>query len=423
MVLGEEDIRHMLKDNWLSFQKNIPEIGFDIAGEELIGRSIFAVDGAEWKYLRKTASHLFSTNAIKHQMEQVFVSEGHAFVEILRAAAVSGETIDLQNVIQCLTFDAICEIAFGICPGALDAAARGETLPFLEAFDGGQRVLAERTGMPNFVWQVQRWLRIGQEGDMVRYTRLVREYVQSIIDQRKHEETEGFEDTRKDLLTLFISHGRKSGQQDFLSNAYLQDVILNFMVAGRDTTASTLINLFRLLAANPEEERRLINELASVPATHSGLNSANFLDAAINETLRIYPPVPEMLRIAVKDLVLPSGIQIRKRDFCMVPMLGLGRSPKLWLNPETFSPSRWLDSDGRLLKLISEDQYKIPIFWAGPRICLGKDMARFESKVIARLVLEELRIRPEKHDEAFMNMPVLFYKGGVPTRVELARTD
>ena len=73
---------------------------------------------------------------------------------------------------------------------------------------------------------------------------------------------------------------------------------------------------------------------------------------------------------------------------------------------------------GEMSSLIKE-QYTLPAFWAGPRLCLGKDMARFEAKVVAHVLLVEagLTINVQPVEEVFNNAPVIFYKGGVMATV------
>ena len=67
---------------------------------------------------------MFSVRALKDKMQKVFVLHGSEFVETLQKLKVSGETFDLQNLLQCLTFDIICDIAFGVSAGTAAPAAQ-----------------------------------------------------------------------------------------------------------------------------------------------------------------------------------------------------------------------------------------------------------------------------------------------------------
>ena len=115
------------------------------------------------------------------------------------------------------------------------------------------------------------------------------------------------------------------------------------MIAGRDTTGCTLTNLFRLLGENPDEEKQLIAELLPLQPNFDDLIRAPFADACFNEAVRLFAPVGTDLRVAVRDLTLPSGIRARKNDAILIPLYSIGRNPKEWDNPEAFFPRRWLE--------------------------------------------------------------------------------
>ena len=137
----------------------------------------------------------------------------------------------------------------------------------------------------------------------------------------------------------------------------------------------------------------------------------------------MYPPVANDFRIAEFDDVLPgSGYQIKKGQIMFISNIAIGRDPKLWSNPDEFHPERWIrrDEDGKLLRIRRVDEYVHPVFWAGSRLCLGKDMARFEAKLLSMLLLRRFRLETLPHSEKFVSGPVIFYEDGCPMRVRHA---
>jgi hypothetical protein len=98
---------------------------------------------------------------------------------------------------------------------------------------------------------------------------------------------------------------------------FIRDMALNFILAGRDTTACTLTFLFYLLAQNPQHEAKVVEEIR---ATHPGdsvpdyesVKNLSYMNACINETLRLYPPVPVDPKQTLEDDVLPNGIVVPK---------------------------------------------------------------------------------------------------------------
>lgn len=106
---------------------------------------------------------------------------------------------------------------------------------------------------------------------------------------------------------------------------------------------------------------------------YDSLNDARHLNACITETLRLNPPVGVDARVCVKDDQLPSGVKVKAGTVAFAPIYAIGRNPKYFENPDSFQPERWLGDDG---SVDFPSEYKMPIFWGGPRICLGKDAAR-----------------------------------------------
>lgn len=144
----------------------------------------------------------------------------------------------------------------------------------------------------------------------------------------------------------------------------LRDFVLNFMcvseppsffyktlissssIAGRDTTAQTLCWLFYNISQNPRVEAKLREEIAqnftpSTPIDFETVKNLKYLKAAIDETLRLYPPVPLDMKMAVNDDVLPSGHRIPAGTAVNWAAWPMGRTWRLWDKPHEFYPERW----------------------------------------------------------------------------------
>ena len=258
-IYDRADIEHVLKDNWRNFTKNVDgHLGFLDYFGEVLGRGIFAVDwdDGEWQAHRKTASYMFSNAALTSKMESSFNKHAETLVKLLGKKADSGtQQFNFQEAMQALTFDSICDIAFGIDPGALEASLlHNERIDFLVRFDRLQQNLTNRFMMPGPVWQFLRKMRWSFEGTVESDAKELRAYVQRIIDARKVDPNAA---SRGDLLSLYIDTANKSADKSHLKNDdYLSDMILNFAIAGRDTTSCTLTNLFLELAMDAQAAKR-----------------------------------------------------------------------------------------------------------------------------------------------------------------------
>ena len=307
-------------------------------------------------------------------------------------------------------------------------------------------------------------LGVGKEGALPGHVRGMAAFIKNITDERRKEMAAdaGGQCARGDLLSLFIKHANEKGKAHMLTDEYLRDMIINFMIAGRDTTSCLLTNLFKNLATNPGAEERLLREVSCAldgaahqgdAASSSGSSSSSssdakaaeaifdaatkrmpFADACVNETLRMYPPVGNDARFAVSKDVLPGPdkLEVLPDMMMMIPLFAIGRNPDNFKDPDAFLPGRWNEEEPAAAAAAPSSaslkptkpihrthEYKMPIFWGGPRLCLGKDMARLEAKIVAAVLLTQYEIRPLPNlpDDDFVNGPVIFHKGGLPCRI------
>jgi len=406
----EADRRYILKDNWHNYQKNYnSKLGFKPVFAELLGDGIFNVDGDEWLVHRKIASKLFTGKNMSNIMSTSFQKHG----EILRDALLSTkQEFDIQSMLQALVFDAFCEIALGESPNSFEKSLRGEKDAFLVAFDTAQNVTTERFYNPPIIREFKKFFSLGVEKEYHASLQIIDNFVENIIQARlcKKESTEF-----TDMLGLYIAEAKAKGKEkEILNLGYLRDMVINILIAGRDTTAFTLTNMIALLAENPQVEEQFVKEatarVGSPDFLSQRVNTFQLGDAVFYEALRMYPSVANDLRFCQEDDVLPSGIHIPKGTLVFINNQACGRNPLYSKSPDSFLPERWLHN-GVCEK---PDEYRFPFFWAGNRICLGKDMARLESKIISSILFESLKFSTSRpRIEESLVTPVMFYKHGV----------
>eukprot|EP00253_Pinus_taeda_P030554 PITA_30554 len=225
-------------------------------------------------------------------------------------------------------------------------------------------------------------------------------------------EMQKYSQEKPDLLSRFISSTEKIPEND--SDRYLRDIVLNFIIAGRDTVAVTLCWFFHSLCKSPHVEKRILEEvhdlikvnecvsmeesltMFSESLTHTVLDKMHYLHAALSETLRLYPAVPVNGKYVVSDDILPNGFKIKKGDImCYVPY-SMGRMPYLWgSDAEEFKPERWL-KDGIFQP---QSPFKFTAFHAGTRMCLGKDFAYMQMKIVAAVLISFFKFEAVKDIE------------------------
>lgn len=216
----------------------------------------------------------------------------------------------------------------------------------------------------------------------------------------------------------------------------MADIVVSFVLAGRDTTSAALTWFFWLVFKNPRTEKNIVEEIKgkkkkteSAAVFDEVKREMAYTQAALCESMRLYPPVPSDTKEAIADDVLPTGTVVKKGTRVTYHPYAMGRSENLWGSdwPE-FRPERWLERDLRRSnggeeewKFVGRDPYEYPVFQAGPRICLGKEMAFLQMKSVVSGVMRRFRVVPAA-DEGFEPELVSYLtskmKGGFPVRIQ-----
>lgn len=255
----------------------------------------------------------------------------------------------------------------------------------------------------------------------------VHNFADEIIRSRMEVAKEGNEN--EDLLSRFIA-------TEECSPEFLRDIVISFILAGRDTTSTALTWLFWILSSRPDVKREIREEVKGIRRRkgkkvgeafeYEELKEMNYLQAAILEAMRLYPPVPVDTKACVRGDVLPDGTRIKKDWFITYHTYAMGRMESVWgKDCCEFKPERWIIDDennnnngnGRVCKV--ESPFRYPVFHAGPRLCLGKDLAYIQMKCIAASVIELFDVESRDNDTCPQHVLslTLRMKGGFPVTV------
>ena len=324
---------------------------------------------------------------------------------IVAASAASGSLLDVQALFARYTLDAIGHIGFGVTIGCLEdgEAARA----FSAAFDAAQQSCAWRFLDP--FWRLKKLLRLGNERDLHRALVDVNDFASRVVAERRTLSADDL-GSRGDLLSRFMLKGFGDGE--------LRDVVINFVIAGRDTTAILLTWAAYELARHPEAVAALRDEARAAAAGgevgyDAVTNRMPLLKSTLTEVLRLHPSVPADLKTAVRDDTLPDGTRVHKGDRVMFAVWAMGRQPSLWPEPETFDPRRFLD-DGAFR---FPPAASFPVFFAGPRTCLGKDMAYLGAGLLLTSLLARFDLQlAEGREVTYGTGVTLWVHGGLHVR-------
>lgn len=242
ITANPNNVEYMLKTRFENFPKGKP---FSAILGDFLGRGIFNVDGDSWRFQRKMASLELDGVSVRSFAFEIVNSEiENRLIPLFRSVSCSRNRVhdtvlDLQDVFKRFSFDCICRFSFGLDPMCLELS-----LPmseFARCFDLASKISAERamTASP-FVWKAKRLLNFGSEKRLKNAIRTIDVLARDMINQKRKV---GFQN-QKDLLSRFM--------RTVDDDTYLRDIIVSFLLAGRDTVASALTSFFWLLASHPQ---------------------------------------------------------------------------------------------------------------------------------------------------------------------------
>ncbi|KAF0926758.1 hypothetical protein E2562_027374 [Oryza meyeriana var. granulata] len=434
-------VDHFLRGNFPNYIKGDR---FAVPFEDLLGRGLFVADGRLWSLQRKLASYSFSSRSLRRFSARVLRAHLHRrLIPLLAAAAGSSEAVDLQDVLKRFGFDNICNVAFGVESSTLLEEGDRRHEAFFAAFDDAVEISVARVFHPTtLVWRAMKLANVGSERRMREAIRVIDEYVMDIVAS---ERLCGDDEHEQHLLSRFAASMEEEGgelaamfESPEAKRRFLRDIVVSFVMAGKDSTSSALTWLFWLLAANPRCERRVYEEVSRygddrrADAGEDGdgydeLKRMHYLHAAISEAMRLYPPVPIDSRVAAAADVLPDGTTVQAGWFADYSAYAMGRMPQLWGDDcRKFRPERWLNDGGEFVPV---DAARYPVFHTGPRACLGKEMAYVQMKAVAAAVIRRFAVEPVQAPASMETLPAcevtttLTMKGGLLVRIRKREDD
>ncbi|KAK9122750.1 hypothetical protein Sjap_012352 [Stephania japonica] len=414
ITANPSNVEYILKTNFDNYPKGKP---FSTILKDFLGRGIFNVDGELWKYQRKMACLELGNISIRSYAFEIVSKEIKLeLIPVLSSSSKEGTIVDLQKVFRSFTFNTICQFTFGLDPAENPNNNLSE---FAAAFDLASRLSAERALSPlPLIWKIKRLLNIGSEKQLKQAIKTINGLANEIICQRRLKMMQNCisRNVHLDLLSRFMTSNNES--------TFLRDIIISFALAGRDSVASALTTFFWLVARNPGVDSAILAEWDRVMGasektvseltllTYEQTLEMPYLTASLYESMRLYPPVQFDSKHSLTDDVLPDGTVVRRGSRVTYHPYAMGRMGHVWgQDCLEFRPERWL-VNGRFVNPVCA--FKYPVFQAGVRVCLGKEMALMEMKCVAMAIIRGFEIRlVDDHSLSMMSMSVPKFDPGL----------
>ncbi|KIY71230.1 cytochrome P450, partial [Cylindrobasidium torrendii FP15055 ss-10] len=386
------DVKAILTSQFEHFEKG--PVLFDMWWS-LLGNGIFNVDGALWKFHRGMTRQFLTQERVRDF--ENFERHSTYAIRLLTDRLEDGYAVDFQDLVARFTLDAASEFLFGkdveslqagiaypSQSGAVDIPSEHPSDSFVRAFTAGQEILALRA------WTGKLWPLLEFWKDTAApHRRNVELFVEPLIDEAlKANDTEKVK-VHENLLSSLVADANDA--------ATIKDELINMLVAGRDTTASLLTFVMYCLIRHPEVMQRLQEEIASAlgqkAPTREDLREMKYLRAVLNETLRLYPPVPFNHRTSAVATTLPgkpggTPYYVPADTKVSYGHFLIHRRKDLW-GPTAleYDPNRFIDER---VQYISKNPFIFLPFHGGPRVCVGQQFAYFEASYFLVRLLQHL---------------------------------
>ncbi|MCD7459330.1 hypothetical protein HAX54_040641 [Datura stramonium] len=400
------NIHHILSKKFSNYPRG-PEFSKIF---EILGNGIFNVDFELWEIHRRTTMSLMNHTKFQFLLQRnVWDVIENKLRPILDVFAEQGTLFDLQDIFQRFTFDTISKLLLDHDPKSLSINL--PHVPCEKAFNHAVDAVLYRHVFPKSYWKLQKWLRIGKEKNLIKAWETFDQFLYPLISQRQEKLSNKIikdEDHDFDLFSDYIKAYNQWTKEDNNNNSnlgsvqdFLRDTFLSLMLAGKDTASANLTWLFWLVAKNPFVESKIREEIQQQLQLKKDENAKLFnieetrelvyLHGALCEALRLFPPIAIEHRAPIELDVLPSGHRVSPNTKILLPFYTMGRMETVWgKDCLEFKPERWISNQG---KIKHEPSYKFPAFLAGPRTCIGKEMAFIQMKMVAATIIYNYHIQ------------------------------
>ncbi|XP_073001170.1 noroxomaritidine synthase 3-like [Typha latifolia] len=394
---------------------------------DVLGDSILIADSDSWRFQRRLAHSVLGDRLFRSFVANTGLAKvRNGLIPFLDHMAANGHVVDLEDVFSRYSFDTACTTVLGV--DFLALSVEFPTIPFAEAIHEAEAALHLRHTMPSVCWKLLRWLNIGRERKLAMARVVIDKFIFQEVYKRKKQRQDL---SAADMLTVYMNWRSDSDDMRKCNyDQFLRDTTLSFMIAGKETVATSLVWFFYMVCVNPNVEAKIVEELRALPSEKAGpyvvfdadvLRRSVYLHAAFLETLRLFPPVPFEEKEAANADVLPCGAKVSKGMRIIFSLYAMGRMEGVWgKDCMQFRPERWISKGGRVRH---EPSYKFLTFNSGPRSCLGKDLALTQLKMVAAAMIYNFHVElAEGHAVVPANSIVLQLQNGLMGAVKRRST-
>lgn len=377
-------VEEVLKTRPLDFPKS------DRVGEglrPLLGNSVFLTNGEAWTRQRRIIDPAFEGGRLRDTFPAMWAAGAASVARMDQAVAgkgAQGQVVEIEEEMSHAAADVIFRTLFSM-PIEADIASR--VFHQFRAYQRTQPILNAAAFVP-----LPRWMPRGHRAKTRETARSIRALIMQMTQARMAEITAGT--APDDLATKIMTTPDPETGERFTTQEMVDQVAI-FFLAGHETSASALGWALYLLARFPDWQDKVAEEAAHLPKgpEFSAMSRLKLTRDVFREALRLYPPVPMMVRETTgpetfRKRTLKRGSQV------VISPWHLHRQDRLWDNPDGFDPARWETDNGKACMRTAF----IP-FSAGARVCTGAGFAMVEGVLLLAMLVRAFRFERIEGDD------------------------
>ncbi|KAJ3656091.1 hypothetical protein Zmor_015192 [Zophobas morio] len=383
----QNDFGHFVDRGIINDEKNDP-----------LSAHLFSLEGTKWRNLRAKLTPTFTSGKMKMMFDTLVTCGNQLEIEMDKTAGK--QAVDIKDMLVRFTTDIIGNCAFGIDCNSLknpdNEFNRYFKIFFVDTF------WENLTGFMLFVAPgLAKKLKI-----RIVKPKLSKFFMKVVKDTVKYREENNI--YRKDFMHLLLqlkNRGKlvddnsvlgEKGDKKQEVNLTVNEIAAQsfvFFLAGYETSSTTMTFCLFELASNPDIQEKLRKEVQEVlekhdnKLTYDAVMEMHYMEQVINETLRKYPPLPNLNRVCNKNYTVPGTNRvIEKGTTVLIPVLGIQHDPEYYPNPEKFDPERFSEVNKK-----KRHPCTFLPFGEGPRICIGLRFGMLQTKVGLSVLLKNYK--------------------------------
>ncbi len=361
----------------------------------LLGGNLFDLVHDEWLPRRRALQPVFTKQHVRQ-----FGGHMSQAAQMVADGWFDGSEVDLDAQCRTLTMRALGRSVLG-----LDLDERADTMA--APMQAALKYIADRALRPV---RAPRWMPTPARRRARAATHAMRQLATEILHACR-------EDPERDaplVRALMAATDPVTGQS--MSDSDIRDELIVFMIAGHDTTATTLAYALWALGRDPELQNRVVAEVAELgdrELTPDDMSRLSYTVQVLHEALRLCPPGATGARMAMRDVEI-DGYRVEAGTLLLFGIMSVQRDPTLWDNPLSFDPDRFSPENSK-----GRDRWQYLPFGGGPRSCIGDHFAMLEATLALATIVRRVEIR--SLDDDFPLATPFTTVAAAPIRVRVMR--